>query len=257
MRNAAVGLMLCVIVGIGAAFAQDEQPRISFDVENTDIREVMRLFGEMANIQYTLDPTIVAKPITVKLRDQPVDAALKTILAAADLTYVYDEATQTYHVKPKATRQTTTRPTTPPPAPSVTSAPPPSPTRPGVTGAPGTGQEKEEDKEETILRKIQILYQDAQIFSDYNAIGSGMMGGYGGGYGGYGGGYGGYGGYGGGRGGYGGGYGGYGGGRGGYGGGRGGYGGGRGGYGGGRSSYGGRGGGRGGGWGGGGYGGYY
>jgi hypothetical protein len=205
--------VLCVVGGAGVGLTQAD--RITFDVKDADIKDVMRTFGQMSGIQYVFDVT-PNKTITVSLRDQPVDLALKTILKAADLMPVFDEATGVYHIKAIPARTTTARPTTTSSAPTIAAgAAPQPPTRGPAAGAAGTGTASEDKKDETIIRKIQVFFQDPLLFSDGSGIGSGMMmgGGMGGGGGGWGGGGGGFGG--GGRGGGGGGWGGGGGGRGG------------------------------------------
>ena len=103
--------ILVFVFGVTAVYAQGEtEEKITFDFRDADIKMIMRVLKEKAGIQYVIDPD-VNKQVTVSLRDQTVDAAIKTILRAADLAYVYDEATSVYHIKSKPKAAGGARPT--------------------------------------------------------------------------------------------------------------------------------------------------
>ena len=204
-RRVALSLLLATIA-TGAWTQVDEGPRITFDFRDADIKAVMQAFGRQTGVQYVFDQDIT-KTVTVSLRGQPIEAALKVVLSSANLTSVYDEATGVYHIKAKPKRTTETRPRTGRGGLLQASVHQPVRTR-SMPAAPGMAGASDHEEQEELLRLIRVRFSDALLFSDGVGIGSAMggaMSGLGGGYGGGGYGGGGYGGGGYGGGGYGGG----------------------------------------------------
>ena len=198
-RYGALVALLLLVIAAGAAFAQGDDDRLTFDFKDAKVKDILDSLNAIAGIQYVLDEPVGDKVVTVSLREQPINAALTVVLGAAELTYVYDDATSIYHVKSKPKRTTTQRTNRPESRPTVTD--PAAPVRGGTAGAAGTGAEAEDEEDEQVTRKIQVYFQDATLMAllaGGTAIGSNMLqgGGGGGGYGGggYGGGGGGYGG---------------------------------------------------------------
>ena len=199
-----VGGML-LLLGAVAVYAAEEQPTVSLEFKDADIRDVIETLGRETGLNFVVDPR-VRGPVTVTLRDVTVEQALKLILDAHGYTYTVEDGV--YLIKPKE-RQVA--PPVPQVTPTLQTARPPAVRRPLRTReAPETEpQEAPEEKMRPAL--IQPRNQDAPVlamllggmplyYTMLNPYG-------GGGYGGFGGGYGGYGGFGGGFGGFGGGFG--------------------------------------------------
>jgi len=183
-------IVLLSAVTTGAWAQVDKDQRVTFDFRDTDIKTVMQALGQQTGIQYAFDGDI-AKTVTVSLRNQTIDAALKVVLSSADLTSVYDEATDVYHIKTKPKRATEPRLGAGRGALPTVSISPLVPTRraPAVAGTAGADEDEEQEE---IIRLIRVRFSDPLLFSDGVGIGGSMsssssgFGGRGGNSGGYG-----------------------------------------------------------------------
>lgn len=74
--------------------------KISLELQNTDIRHILRLIGEVSGKNMVISDGISGK-VTLKLMDMPWDQALDTVLASRNLVLeksdhvliIYDQAT--------------------------------------------------------------------------------------------------------------------------------------------------------------------
>lgn len=96
------------------AHAQDRLPPISVDLRDAPIRSALEQIFNSANLQYSIDPQ-VSGFVTLKIRDQPFENALKLIMRTATIPLTYVKEDNVYIVKPR------------PLAPVVTSTPDNSP----------------------------------------------------------------------------------------------------------------------------------
>jgi len=224
MRLTGLFLLLALVACATVAWAGqgDEPGRISVDVTNGNVHDILSMIAKQAGLNLAIDAKVTGT-VTVALRDVTPDEALRVVASAAGARVRQDG--EVYVVEPKPLPAE--RPRTPSLATAGATVVAPTAAAP-VTGA-GTSATVDSGDEQ-VIRVIKLKYADPAMIADAfggGAVGSGtatlggspfgQRGGYGGygggygGYGGYGGGYGGYGGYGGGYGGNGGGYGGYGG----------------------------------------------
>lgn len=79
MKMIALALMLALVTPL-AGITQDDETRISIDVKDAEIVDVVRLLAEVGNFQVVVDPGVTCK-LTLKLNSVPwptvLDVALK------------------------------------------------------------------------------------------------------------------------------------------------------------------------------------
>jgi hypothetical protein len=83
-----------------AARAQDAPPPVSIDLKDAPIRSALEQIFNAANVQYQLGNEIQGF-VTLKIRDQPFDNALKLILRSASTPLTFVKEGGVYIVKPR------------------------------------------------------------------------------------------------------------------------------------------------------------
>jgi type IV pilus assembly protein PilQ len=84
MSTVAPFLLALALAPFSAAAPAVEETRISIDVKDADIVDVVRLLAEVGNFQVVVDPGISCK-LTLKLREVPWDTALDVSLRSCGL----------------------------------------------------------------------------------------------------------------------------------------------------------------------------
>jgi type II secretory pathway component HofQ len=143
--------------------------RVSINLENAEIRYVVKLLFQSVGVNYVLDQSLQGIYVTVSLNDVPFRTALESILRASSQTpLTYRVENGIYIISPKQETQET----------------------------PTGKEEKTEEtsKPKTRFQKIQVNHADAvslayafggyQIYSRFSSSGFGRGGGYGNGFGG-------------------------------------------------------------------------
>ncbi|MGC4046296.1 MAG: hypothetical protein QM758_21105 [Armatimonas sp.] len=82
------------------AHAQDKLPPISIDLRDAPIRSALEQIFNSANVQYSIDPQ-VSGFVTLKIRDQPFENAMKLIMRTATIPLTYVKEDNVYIVKPR------------------------------------------------------------------------------------------------------------------------------------------------------------
>jgi hypothetical protein len=156
-----------VFAQTSSSSSSSSEDRVSIDVKDANIRDVLALLFKGRNASFVVDPQVyqVAPAINASITDQPFEVALRSILNANGLKYIKSQNVYTITLKTQPT-ETTTTPTTPTPETTTETT-----TRTSVTVA-----------------KIPLMRADpaevAQVFGG-TVITGGLIG-PGGGYGGYG-----------------------------------------------------------------------
>ena len=110
MRNflplAAALSMAGILSAPMTARAQDAPPPVTIDLKDAPIRSALEQIFNAANVQYFMDNQVQGF-VTLKIRDQPFENALKLIMRSSSVPLTYTKEGGVYLVKP--------RPQTPPP----------------------------------------------------------------------------------------------------------------------------------------------
>ena len=111
-------MLLVAVTGVlatsAAAFAQDEENRITLDLKDANLEDALRLIFRPP-FSFTLEPGVTGR-VTVSLHDVTFSQALRAVLDLNHLTYT-KEANNVYVIKQRDETANRPEPTTP--APSV------------------------------------------------------------------------------------------------------------------------------------------
>lgn len=80
---------------------EEEMPRISMDFQEANLRDVLKIFSQQANLNFVATRAIENRKITLYLKDVPVDEVLEKLLSANNLTYEKEETSNIFIVKDK------------------------------------------------------------------------------------------------------------------------------------------------------------
>src|SRR5262245_64540049 len=84
MLGAVLGLILALGAGATAPATDDAETRISLDVRDAEITDIVRVLSEVAGLQVVFDPGLTCR-LTLKLKDVHWRAALDASLRACAL----------------------------------------------------------------------------------------------------------------------------------------------------------------------------
>ncbi len=99
MLLAAALSVTTLVVAPGVARAQ-EPPPVTVELRDAQIKSALEQIFNSANVQYTIDP-LVSGFVTLKIRDQPFENALKLIMRTATIPLTYTKENGVYIVKPR------------------------------------------------------------------------------------------------------------------------------------------------------------
>ncbi len=80
---------------------ETEMPKISMDFREADLKDVLKIFSQQANLNFIASTAVENKKITLYFKDVPVDEAIEKLLAANNLTYEKEEGSDIFIVKDK------------------------------------------------------------------------------------------------------------------------------------------------------------
>ncbi|MEW6008084.1 MAG: secretin N-terminal domain-containing protein [Candidatus Omnitrophota bacterium] len=80
---------------------QTEMPKISMDFKEANLKDVLKIFSQQANLNFIASAAVEDRKITLYLKDVSVDEALEKLLAANNLTYEKEESSDIFIVKDK------------------------------------------------------------------------------------------------------------------------------------------------------------
>src|SRR6266852_2914600 len=120
-----ISLAALLVVSAGQARAEDQHV-VSLTCRGMTVQKAISILQTVSDLRVVVDPKVPDKRITLSLKDLPPEDALKTIVAAAGLTY--RKVGNAYIVEPmgggaaaknggRETPQPTAPPTNAPPAP--------------------------------------------------------------------------------------------------------------------------------------------
>lgn len=106
----ALGCSLGLLLFTGQIFArgspawqniifEQDIPEISMDFKEADLKDVLKIFSQQANLNFIASSSVEGRKITVYLKDVPVDEAIAKLLKANNLNYEKEEGSDIFIVK--------------------------------------------------------------------------------------------------------------------------------------------------------------